>query len=179
MKNTRLKNLRIAVASVIICFSLGAGAAQAGDDRNSNSDKRSDDGKFLLISFDENFSACPTCGPSQSTIDGTTTLAGAFSDKGPRHQDNTVVSVSSDGKQVVVTGTVRISGSKGMLTTQYTGTIQFDGTTNIAYIEGTEYITGGTGAYAKAKGNGTFEATIDFDTNNIVGVAELNVKAKK
>jgi hypothetical protein len=170
MKNTKLQNLGIAVASVLVCFSLGAGAARAGDDRHDDNDK---DGKFLLISFDENFTACPGC------IDGTTTLAGAFSDKGPRHQDNTVVSASSDGKQVVVTGTVRISGSKGMLTTQYTGTIQFDGTTNIAYIEGTEYITGGTGAYAKAKGNGTFEATIDFDTGNIVGVAELNVKAKK
>jgi len=169
MKNTRLQNLRIAVASVLVCLSLGAGAALAGDDRHDDNDK---DGKFLLISFDENFT-----GPS--TIDGTTALAGAFSDKGPRHQDNTVVSVSSDGKKVVVTGTVRISGSKGMLTTQYTGTIQFDGTTNIAYIEGTEYITGGTGAYAKAKGNGTFEATIDFDTGNIVGVAELNVKTKK
>ena len=159
----------MAIASVLVCFALGAGAAQAGDDRHDGDDK---DGKFLLISFDEYFTGA-------TTIDGTTAMAGAFSDKGARHQDNTVLSMSSDGKRVVVTGTVRISGSKGMLTTQYTGTIHFDGTTNIAYIEGTEYITGGTGAYAKAKGNGTFEATIDFDTGNIVGVAELNVNAKK
>jgi hypothetical protein len=162
-----LTKTRLFAALTIACFSLGVTAAHAGNDNPGD-----DNSRFLLISFDEAFTG-------QTTIDGTTTLAGAFSDKGPRHQDNTVLSVSSDGKQVVVTGTVRISGSKGMLTTQYTGTIQFDGTTNIAYIEGTEFITGGTLVYAGAKGNGTFEATIDFDTGNIRGVAELKLKKGK
>jgi len=104
---------------------------------------RADADKFLLISFDEAFTG-------DTTIDGTTTVSGAFSDKGPRHQDNTILSVSSDGSQVLVTGTVTINGSKGILTTQYTGTIQFDAT-NIAYIRGTEFITGGTGIYAGAR----------------------------
>ena len=126
---------------------------------------RADADKFLLISFDEFFTG-------DTTIDGTTTVSGAFSDKGARHQDNTILSVSTDGTQVVVTGTVTINGSKGILTTQYTGTIQFDAT-NIAYIRGTEVITGGTGLYAGAKGSGTFEATLDFDTGNIRGVAEF------
>jgi hypothetical protein len=33
--------------------------------------------------------------------------------------------------------------------------------------------------YAGAAGKGTFEATIDFDTGNIVGVAELKLKTNK
>jgi hypothetical protein len=163
MKNIKLSLLGIMATVVMLVLPASSTLA---------SDRHSEESQELLISFDENFSACNGC------IDGTTTLAGAFSDKGPRHQDNTVVSQSSDGKQVVVTGTVRITGSKGMLTTHYTGTIQFDGTTSIAYIEGVEFITGGTGAYAGARGKGTFEATIDFDTLNIVGVAELKVRPK-
>ena len=127
----------------------------------------------LIISFDEYFTG--DCLPGDNCIDGTTTLAGAFSDKGTRHQDNTVVSVSKDGLKVGVTGTVTITGANGVLTTQYTGTIVFDGTTNIAYITGTESITGGTGLYTGAGGRGMFEATIDFDTGNIVGAAEFHV----
>jgi hypothetical protein len=164
MKNTKLQNLGIAVASVLVCFSLGAGAAQAGDDRHDDNDK---DGKFLLISFDENFTG-------NSTIDGTTTLAGAFSDKGTRHQDFTT---TQNGNEVTVTGTIHIVGSKGNLATQFTGVIPVG--SNPTYIEGTEYITGGTGVYAGARGKGTFEATIDFATGNIVGVAELKVQSKK
>jgi hypothetical protein len=165
MKNLKTYTSRIAATLLLLTgLALLALPASATDIKPENS-------KFVLISFDEHFSTCPGC------IDGTTTLAGAFSDKGARHQDNTVLSVSSDGKQVVVTGKVTISGSQGTLYTQYTGTIQFDGTTSIAYIEGTEFILpGGTGAYANAQGKGTFEATIDFQTLNIVGVAELQLK---
>jgi hypothetical protein len=170
MKNTKIDILRIAAASLLLASSaLLALPASAADNQPENS-------KFVLISFDENFTNCAPGEAGPGCIDGTTTLAGAFSDKGSRHQDNTVVSASKDGKQVVVTGKVRISGSKGILFTKYTGTIQFDGTTNIAYIEGTESITGGTGVYLGAAGKGTFEATIDFDTGNIVGVAELQLK---
>ena len=168
MKN---QTSRIAAAFLLLTsLALLALPASAADIKPENS-------KFVLISFDENFTNCAPGEAGPGCIDGTTALAGAFSDKGARHQDNTVLSVSSDGKQVVVTGKVRITGSHGILYTQYTGTIQFDGTTNIAYIEGTEFILpGGTGAYANAQGKGTFEATIDFDTGNIVGVAELQVK---
>jgi nitrous oxidase accessory protein NosD len=143
----------LAASALIVCLAFTVGSARADAD------------KLLLLSFDEFFTG-------NTTIDGTTTLSGAFSDKGDRHQDNTILSVSSDGTQVVVTGTVTINGSKGILTTQYTGTIQFDAT-NIAYVRGTEIITGGTGIYAGAKGSGTFEASLDFDTGNIRGVAEF------
>lgn len=152
LQTSRSARRILAASALIVClaFTLASARADAG---------------FLLISFDEAFTG-------DTTIDGTTTLSGAFSDKGARHQDNTILSVSSDGTQVLVTGTVTISGGKGILTTQYTGTIQFDAT-NIAYIRGTEFITGGTGIYKGAQGNGTFEATLDFDTGNIRGVAEF------
>ncbi|HEV2047177.1 MAG TPA: hypothetical protein VGQ95_11345 [Chthoniobacterales bacterium] len=164
MKNIKLHTSRIArriaaaSAAVIVCFAFTATSARA-DDKND---------KNLLISFDENFT-------SNTTIDGTTTLAGAFSDKGSRHQDFTVT--PENANEVIVTGTIYITGSLGTLTTKFTGEIPVSN--NPTFIEGTEYITGGTGAYAGASGKGTFEATIDFDTGNIVGVAELKVKTKK
>jgi hypothetical protein len=163
MKNTKLHTSRIArtiaaaSAAVIVCFAFTAISTQADPSDNH----------LLLISFDENFT-----GPT--TIDGTTTLAGAFSDKGSRHQDFTT---TQNGNVVTVTGTINITGGKGTLKTQFTGTI--DVRSNPTLIEGTEYIIAGTGIYAGASGKGSFEATIDFDTGNIVGVAELDVKAKK
>jgi cytoskeletal protein CcmA (bactofilin family) len=94
-------------------------------------------GKDLLISFNENFTG-------QTTIDGISVISGAFSDKGPQHQDNTVVGQSPDGTEVFVTGTVSINGANGTFKSQYKGTIHVNAT-NIAYIEGVESITGGTG----------------------------------
>jgi hypothetical protein len=163
MKNTKHHTSRIArcitvaAAAVIVCFAFTAVSARADD-----SDHK------LLISFDENFT-------SNSTIDGTTTLAGAFSDKGSRHEDFTVT--PENANEVIVTGTVHITTSKGTLTTKFTGEIPT--ANNPTLIEGTEYISGGTGIYAGASGKGTFEATIDFNTGNIVGVAELEVRTKK
>jgi hypothetical protein len=163
MKNTKHHTSRIArhiiaaTAAVIVCFAFTAVSARAED-----SDHK------LLISFDENFT-------SNSTIDGTTTLAGAFSDKGSRHEDFTVT--PENANEVIVTGTVHITTSKGTLTTKFTGEIPT--ANNPTLIEGTEYISGGTGIYAGASGKGTFEATIDFNTGNIVGVAELEVRTKK
>src|ERR1700730_7432710 len=164
MKNTKLHTSRIArsiaaASAVILCIAFTASSARAEDDNR---------GKLLLISFDENFT-------SNSTIDGTTTLAGAFSDKGSRHQDFPVT--PENHNEVIVTGTIHITGSKGTLTTKFTGEIPAG--SNPTFIEGTEYISGGTGIYAGAKGKGTFEATIDFDTGNIVGVAELKVRPKE
>ena len=126
-----------------------------------------EDSKELIVSFDENFT-------SASTIDGTTTLGGAFSDKGSRHEDFTT---SQHGNEVTVTGTVTITTAKGTLISKFTGEIPVG--SNPTYIEGVEFLTGGTGAYAKAKGSGTFEATIDFDTGNIVGIAEFSVRTRK
>lgn len=163
MTNTKLHTSRseryitAASAAVIVCFAFTAVSARAEDSERP-----------LLISFDENFT-------SNSTIDGTTTLAGAFSDKGSRHEDFTVT--PENAKEVIVTGTVHITTSKGTLTTKFTGEIPT--ANNPTLIEGTEYISGGTGIYAGASGKGTFEATIDFKTGNIVGVAELAVETEK
>jgi hypothetical protein len=159
MKNRKIDLLRIA-AALIVLLALTVTSGFAGPKNNS--------GKDLIISFNEFFT-----GPT--TIDGTSVITGAFSDQGSRHQDNTIVSQSPDGTQVVVTGTVSINGANGTFTSQYTGTIYLNAT-NLAHIDGIESITGGTGAYTGAVGKGTFEGTIDFGTGNIVGVAELKLK---
>src|ERR1700730_5651132 len=108
MKNTKLHTSRIArsiaaASAAILCIAFPASSARAEDDNG---------GKLLLISFDENFT-------SSSTIDGTTTLAGAFSDKGSRHQDFTVT--PENANEVIVTGTVHITTTQGTLTTKFTG----------------------------------------------------------
>ena len=175
MKNTTLKTRRlVAVVTVCFaCFSLGLTAAQAGSDDN---DKRSDDGN-LLISFEENFANLAPDGTS-GDLDGKATLAGVDNDKGARHEHFTVTSVSKDGTRVGITGTSRIIGAKGTLFAQFTGTIYFSADPNIAYVEGVESITGGTGDLRERAGKGTFEATQDFagQPYQVVGVVELNVK---
>jgi hypothetical protein len=155
MKNTKLISLRM---SAILLFLVGFLAASAF----------ADSPKFLMISFDENFT-------SNSTIDGTTALAGAFSDKGTRHYNFTTQQV---GNEVVVKGTILITASQGTISATFTGTIPANGS-NPNYIEGTETLTSGTGAYASlSNAHGTFDATIDFSTGNIVGVGEFQVKVK-
>jgi hypothetical protein len=167
MKNitpTFITRTRLLAVLTITCLSLGFTGAQAGEAKGSEMDNSNHD-RFLLISFDENFT-------SDTTIDGTTTLAGAFSDTGARHQDFTT---TVHGNEVIVTGTINITGSLGTLNTQFTGAIPNNGS-NPNLIEGVESITSGTGIYAGARGHGTFEATVDFATFNIVGVAELKVQ---
>ncbi|HWY41356.1 MAG TPA: hypothetical protein VNX27_11235 [Chthoniobacterales bacterium] len=79
MKNIKLKSLGISAVLVLaVAFSTVSAFASSP--------------KFLLISFDENFT-------SDSTIDGTTALAGAFSDTGTRHYNFTTQQV---GDQVIV-----------------------------------------------------------------------------
>lgn len=148
---------------IAVCFLLGIIGAQAGDGQRSDS-VAPDRGKFLLISFDENFTG-------DTTIDGTTTISGAFSDMGSRHEDFTT---AQQGDQVIVTGTVTITGGQGTLITQFVGAIPANGSSP-NYVQGVESIVSGTGIYAGLRGNGTFEATLDFDTGNIVGVVELKV----
>jgi hypothetical protein len=155
---------RLLAALTVACLAFGLSGAQAGDAKSSETDNDNHE-RFLLISFDENFT-------SNTTIDGSTTLAGAFSDLGTRHEDFTT---TQHGNEVIVTGTVNITGSQGTLNTQFVGRIPANGS-NPNLIEGVESITSGTGIYAGARGRGTFEATIDFNTGNIVGVAELMVR---
>ena len=128
-----------------------------------------DSPKFLMISFDENFT-------SDSTIDGTTALAGAFSDKGTRHYNFTTQQI---GNQVVVTGTILITASQGTISAKFTGTIPANGS-NPNYIEGhRDAYKRHRSTYAGlSNAHGTFEATIDFSTGNIVGVGDFQVKVK-
>ena len=118
MKNTKLQNLGIAVASVLVCFSLGAGAARAGDDRHDDNDK---DGKFLLISFQENVTSFDGV---NGTLDGKATFAGAFNDRCTRHENFHVVSADKNGNPNIA-GTSTFFGTNGTLTTSFTGTIYF------------------------------------------------------
>lgn len=131
--------------------------------------------KQLLMSFNEYLT-------SNNTLDGQVTLTGAIADRGSRHEDFTVTSANKDGSQVVVSGTSTITVTGGTIKTQWTGTIYFDNAnfdhTLLAYIEGVESITGGTGAYAGATGKGTFESTIDYTTGNALGVFEAKVQMK-
>ena len=155
MKNIKLKSFKIS-AVLVLAVAFSAASALA------------DSPKFLMISFDENFT-------SNSTIDGTTALAGAFSDTGTRHYNFTTQQV---GNEVIVTGTILITASQGTINATFTGTIPANGN-NPNYIEGTETLTSGTGAYAGlSNAHGTFEATIDFSTGNIVGVGDFQVKLK-
>lgn len=162
MKNittTFITRTRLLAFLTITCFALGFTGAQASD--NS-----------LLMSFNETLT-------SDSTLDGNITLTGAFSERGTRHEDFAVIHVNNDGSQVVVAGTSTITSASGTMTTQWRGTIYFDNatfdSTLLAYIEGTESVTGGTGAYAGATGHGTFEATLDYTNGNVLGVFEADV----
>lgn len=158
---------RIAAAFLVLaCCASFTVSAQAGSEKDA-----------ILMSFNEYLT-------SNSTLDGNVTLTGAISERGTRHEDFTVVSVNKDGSQVVVSGTSTITTSSGTITTKFTGTIYFDNatfnSTLLAYIEGTESVTGGTGAYAGVVGKpGTFEATLDYTNGNVVGVFEAKVHAKK
>ena len=162
MKNittTFITRTRLLAFLTITCFALGLAGAQADD-------------HSLLMSFNETLT-------SNSTLDGNITLTGAFSERGTRHEDFAVIHVNHDGSQVVVAGTSTITTASGTMTMQWRGTIYFDNatfdSTLLAYIEGTESVTGGTGPYVGATGHGTFEATLDYTNGNVLGVFEADV----
>ena len=165
MKNittTFITRTRLLAVLAITFLSLGLAGAQADD-------------HSLLMSFNETLT-------SNSTLDGSITLTGAFSERGTRHEDFAVVHVNHDGSQVVVAGTSTITTASGTMTTQWRGTIYFDNatfnSTLLAYIEGNESITDGTGAYAGATGHGTFEATLDYTNGAVLGVFEAQVHVR-
>jgi len=165
MKNittTFITRTRLLAVLAITFLSLGLAGAQADD-------------HSLLMSFNETLT-------SDSTLDGNITLTGAFSERGTRHEDFAVIHVNHDGSQVVVAGTSTITTASGTMTTQLRGTIYFDNatfySTLLAYIEGTESVTGGTGPYAGATGHGTFEATLDYTNGAVLGVFEAQVHVR-
>ena len=153
-----LTRTRLLAVLTITSLSLGFASAQAAD-------------HSLLMSFNEAFTG-------NNTLDGDITLTGAFSERGTRHEDFTVTGQNHDGSQVYLRGTSLITTAGGTIMTEFNGTIYFDNATfndtQLAYIEGRESITGGTGIYIGATGHGTFEATIDFDSGNTLGVFEAN-----
>ncbi len=140
-------------------------AIVSADDRDTSRPNE----KSILISWVMNFT-------SDTTADGTSTIAGAFSDETSRHEDFTVA-VNSSKTEATVTGTIFIHGTKGDLTEQFSGKIPLG--SNPTFIEGNGIFTGGTGAYAGASGHATFEGTIDFATGHLVGVTEGKIAVKR
>jgi hypothetical protein len=164
MKNIKC-NPRAIATLLVVLVALSASSVFAGNDP-----------KDLLMSFNEYLT-------SNTTLDGGITLTGAFSERGTRHEDFSVVSANKDGSEVVVSGTSTITTPSGTITTKWTGTIHFNNSTFnntlLAYIEGHESITGGTGAYAGARSDdGAFEATLDYTNGNVVGVFETKARLK-
>jgi hypothetical protein len=161
----KLTSIIAAASLVLACCASFSVTARAENDKED-----------LLMSFNEYLT-------SNTTLDGNVTLTGAISDRGTRHEDFSVVSANKDGSQVIVSGTSTITTANGTITTKWKGTIYFDNatfnSTLLAYIDGDESITGGTGAYAGATGHGTFEATLDYTNGNVLGVFETKVHIKK
>ena len=145
------------VAALFVSVGLASSTASApADARNTRESE-------LVVSFDEAFTG-------DSTIDGETTLAGAYNDKGSRHYDFTI---RQSGNIAQVSGTITITTSHGTLISEFAG--QLSATNNPTFIEGVETLTGGTGIYAHAVGRGVFKASVDFETGKIVGIAQFNI----
>ena len=123
--------------------------------------------RSVVMSFNETFI-------TSTTLLGPVTLTGAVSARGTREQAFIVTGQNSDGSQVYITGTSTIIASGGTMTTSFIGAIHYDlatfPTTQLAYLEGLEYITLGTEVYAGATGIGAFEATLDYVSHKALGV---------
>ena len=121
----------------------------------------------LVMSFNETLI-------TSTTLAGPVTLTGAVSARGTREQVFVVTGQNSDGSQVYITGTSTIITTGGTMTTSLIGVIHYDlatfPTTQLAYLEGVEFITLGTGVYAGARGIGAFEGTLDYVSHKAPGV---------
>ena len=121
----------------------------------------------LVMSFNETVI-------TSTTLVGPVTLTGAVSARGTREQVFVVTGHNSDSSVVYLTGTSTIITTGGTMTSSLIGAIHLDPatfqTTQLAYLEGLEYITVGTGVYAGARGIGAFEATLDYISHKAQGV---------
>lgn len=121
----------------------------------------------LVMSFNETLI-------TSTTLAGPVTITGAVSARGTRAQVFVVTGQNSDGSQVYITGTSTILTTDGTMTTSLIGVIHYDiatfPTTQLASLEGLEYITAGTGVYAGATGIGAFEGTLDYVSHKALGV---------
>jgi hypothetical protein len=121
----------------------------------------------LVMSFNETLI-------TSTTLAGPATLTGAVSARGTRGQVFVITGQNTDGSVIYLTGTSIITTTGGTMTSSLIGAIHLDPatfpTTQLAYLEGLEYITVGTGVYAGARGIGAFEATLDYISHKAEGV---------
>ena len=118
-----------------------------------------DNKSYQLVSFNERITGFDQA-TGKGSLDGDVVLAGKYNDKGTRHEDFTVVGANKDGTEAYITVTGTITASQGTMTLTATGTIHFVSDAYY-YVEGPESIVGGTGAYANARGKGSFVTTQD------------------
>ncbi len=172
MKNTKHSVLTGAATALALCLlaalpgKLLAGAFSPGTVSVDPAVSERPNERRILISWNLDFTG-------NTTADGTSTIAGAFSDEGARHEDFTVT-VNSSQTEATVTGTIVVHGANGDLREQFTGRIPLG--QNPTFIEGVGMFTGGTGAYAGVTGRATFEGTINFATGKLVGITEGTAK---
>ncbi len=121
----------------------------------------------LVVSFNETLI-------TSTILAGPATLTGAVSARGTREQVFVITGQNNDGSVIYLTGTSTIISAGGTMTSSLIGAIHLDPatfpTTQLAYLEGLEYITVGTGVYAGARGIGVFEATLDYISHKAQGV---------
>ena len=134
-------------------------------------DKKDFSNDHQLVSFTEYFTGFDG---TKGSLDGNVVLAGKYNDSGVRHEDFTVVGANADGSEVYITVTGKITTSLGTMSLAANGTIHFV-SGEFAFVEGSESITGGTGAYEKASGKGSFIASQDGAGNpyQVVGTFKI------
>jgi hypothetical protein len=120
----------------------------------------------LVMSFNETLL-------TSTTLAGPVTLTGVVSARGAREQAFVVTGQNGDGSVVYLIGTSTIITTGGTMTSSFYGAIHYDlatfTTTQLAYLDGVEFITVGTGVYAGAMGYGAFEATLDYISHKALG----------
>ncbi len=171
MKN--ISSRRITAVAAIMLGALAVIPVSLRADERPNRDSKS----YQVVSFDERITSFDGM---NGTLAGDVVLAGKFNDKGTRQEQFKVISASNDGSTAVIEGTGTITTAHGMINLRFTGTIHFV-SKGFYYVEGPEIITGGTGAFATARGKGSFVATQD-NTNGaprVVGTLELKMENDK
>ena len=144
-------------------IALAAVAAAALAPLASSTPIASDSDPHVVIGFHESFT-----GPS--TLAGTWIMAGAVSDSGTRTEQLSI-GPSQNGRDAAFTVVVDYQGSLGTFRLVGRGVLGPLGDRREA-AEGTWEVAGGTGDYAGATGEGSFAATGDFATNDVIGTGE-------
>jgi hypothetical protein len=170
LTRSKTMNLKIKIITVIALCAFAPLSVWA--DEHPDRDNKN----YQLVSFTESFTSFDG---TKGSLDGNVVLAGKYNDKGTRHEDFTIIGANKDGTEVYITVTGTITTSQGTMSLKATGTIHFT-SAEFAYVEGPESIIGGTGAYANARGKGSFVTTQDGagDPYQIVGTFEALMSNK-